>query len=185
MANNLSRCSFRAKNLRSEVKSLIGVISDTHIPKRAKGLPPEVIVGLKGVELILHAGDILVQSVLEDLAQIAPVYAVHGNCDFPEVKDELPAKRMIKYAGFKIGLTHGHNYCQSSGLSLGRVVEAFDEDVDAIVFGHSHRPYNERINGILVFNPGSPTDKRFEAYYSYGLIVPQKKRLIGQVKYYK
>ena len=164
---------------------MIGVISDTHIPRRAKGLPLEVVAGLEGVELILHAGDILVGSVLEDLAQIAPVYAVHGNCDLGELKDGLPKDRLIKYAGFKIGLTHGHDYYRSSGFSISQVLEAFGEDVDAIVFGHSHRPYNKRINGILFFNPGSPTDKRFETLYSYGLIIPQKNRLIGQIKYFK
>lgn len=164
---------------------MIGVLSDTHIPRRAKRLPPEVIQGFQGVELILHAGDILQESVLQELVKIAPVYAVYGNGDHGELKEKLPAKRLINYAGFKIGLTHGHDYYRSSGISLGQLMEAFDEDVDAIIFGHSHRPYNERVNGILFFNPGSPTDKRFEAFYSYGLIVPQKRRLIGQVKYFK
>ncbi|AZR73810.1 YfcE family phosphodiesterase [Anoxybacter fermentans] len=162
---------------------MIGVLSDTHIPRRAEGLPKEVIQGFKGVDLILHAGDIVEESVLKELEEIAPVYAVYGNCDPPELREKLPAKRIVEYAGFKIGLVH---YSSPYGNTLGRLLETFEDDeVDAIVFGHSHRPYNDRVNGILIFNPGSPTDKRFEVFYSYGLLIPQEKKLIGKVKYFK
>lgn len=162
---------------------MIGVVSDTHIPRRAAELPREVIEGLKGVEMILHAGDLIEASVLHELEKIAPVYAVHGNVDPDELKEQLPEKRIIEYKGFKIGLTHGAG---EHGSTLGRALEAFqDEKLDAIVFGHSHKPYNDRINGTLILNPGSPTDKRFELYYSYGIIVAQEKKLIGKVKYFK
>lgn len=162
---------------------MIGVISDTHMPKRALALPKEVWDGLQGVELILHAGDLADESVLTELEKIAPVYAVHGNIDPPELKAKLPEKRIIEYKGFRIGLTHGAG---EYGSTLGRVMDAFrDEELHAIVFGHSHKPYNERINGTLIFNPGSPTDKRFEVYYSYGLIIPQETKLVGKVKYFK
>lgn len=162
---------------------MIGVISDTHIPRRAKGLPQEVIDGFQGVEMILHAGDIIDESVLEELEKIASVYAVHGNVDPAELAEKLPAKRIIEYKGFKIGLIHGHG---SYGSTLGRVMEAFEgEELDALVYGHSHKPHNDRINGMLIFNPGSPTDKRYEVYYSYGLLIAQEKKMIGKVKYFK
>lgn len=162
---------------------MIGVISDTHMPKRALSLPKELIEGLQGVDLILHAGDLTDESVITELEKIAPVYAVHGNVDPPELKDKLPEKRIIEYKGFRIGLTHGAG---EHGSTLGRAMDAFrDEELQAIVFGHSHKPYNERINGMLIFNPGSPTDKRFEVFYSYGLIIPQETKLIGKVKYFK
>ncbi|MCK4259692.1 MAG: metallophosphoesterase [Halanaerobiales bacterium] len=162
---------------------MIGVLSDTHISRRANGLPKEVIEGFKGVDLILHAGDLVDESVLLELEKIAPVIAVHGNCDSQTIKEKLPAKRIIEYADYKIGLMHGHGI---GGITLGRVLEAFDgEKLDAIVFGHSHKPYNDRINGTLIFNPGSPTDKRFEVFYSYGLLIPQTRKIIGKVKYFK
>lgn len=123
------------------------------------------------------------ESVLTELEEIAPVYAVHGNCDPPDLRERLPGWRIVEYQGFKIGLIHGHG---PSGTTLGRILESFAEDqVDAIVYGHSHKPHNDRINGVLIFNPGSPIDKRFEVYYSYGLIIPQETRLIGKVKYFK
>lgn len=162
---------------------MIGVVSDTHIPRRAASLPPEVIDGLQGVELILHAGDLADESVIAGLEKIAPVYAVYGNVDPPELKAKLPGKRIIEYRGFRIGLIHGFG---EHGSTLGRVLEAFrHEELHAIVFGHSHKPYNERLNGTLLFNPGSPTDKRFEVFYSYGLIIPQETKLVGKVKYFK
>ena len=162
---------------------MIGVLSDTHIPTKAKELPREVIDGFKEVDLILHAGDILDKSIIDKLEQIAPVFAVAGNCDPPELKEKLPIKRIVEYCGFRIGLIHGDG---GVATRLSRLLETFENDnVNAIVFGHSHRPYNDRINGVLLFNPGSPTDKRYEVFYSYGLIVPQENKLIGKVKYFK
>lgn len=163
---------------------MIGVISDTHIPRRSDELPLEVIEGFKGVEMILHAGDLTDESVIEKLEKIAPVYAVQGNVDHPTLKEILPRKRIVEYKGFRIGLMHGHG---DDGYStLSRVLNAFkDDNVHAVVFGHSHKPVNERVNGMLVFNPGSPTDKRFEMYYSYGLLIPQEDKLVGKVKYFK
>lgn len=163
---------------------MIGVISDTHIPRRSDEIPQDVLEGFKGVEMILHAGDLTDESVIEKLEKIAPVYAVQGNVDHPVLKETLPRKRIIEYKGFRIGLIHGHG---DDGFStLGRILDAFkDDNVQAIVFGHSHKPMNDRINGVLVFNPGSPTDKRFETYFSYGLITAQEDKLVGKVKYFK
>ena len=169
-------------NLRGEL--MIGVISDTHIPRRSKGgLPQEVKNGLQGVDMILHAGDILEESVLKDLEQIAPVYAVYGNCDPASLREKLPMKRVVEYKGFKIGMCHGNS--PISGR-IGKLLDTFAADeVDAIVYGHSHKPHNDRINDILIFNPGSPTDKRFEVYYSYGIISINQDKLVGKVKYFK
>lgn len=164
-------------------ENMIGVLSDTHIPKRGKELPKEVIEGFQGVDLILHAGDIADESVLLELEKIAPVFAVHGNVDPPELREKLPLKRIIEYKQFRIGLIHGYG---DKGTTLGRVMEAFEgEELNAIVFGHSHQPYNERLNGMLIFNPGSPLDKRYEVFYSYGLLIPQEEKMIGKVKYFK
>lgn len=150
----------------------IGVISDTHIPTRAGSLPEAVFQYFKGVDLILHAGDIEDIMVIYDLEEIAPVKAVLGNMDPYELSEELPSKRIIKVGGINIGLIHG--WGDPKGLPK-RVLEAFAGDnVRCIVFGHSHQPFNEEVQGILLFNPGSPTDRVFAPYNSIGILHIEK-----------
>ncbi len=158
----------------------IGVISDTHIPRRAKKLPSPVLAGLAGVDLILHAGDITGQEVLEDLALIAPVKAVKGNMDIFPLAEILPSKRIIEIGTYKIGLIHGH------GMGYNPLQNAKDgfrgAGVNAIVFGHSHEPYNKKHGDCLFFNPGSPTDKRWLANFSYGILHVNSTEIRGEIK---
>lgn len=150
----------------------IGVISDTHIPTRADRVPQAVFRHFKGVHLILHAGDIEDMMVIYDLEEIAPVKAVVGNMDPYELREELPVKRIVKAGGVNIGLIHG--WGDPKGLPQ-RVLEAFSgENVQCIVFGHSHQPFNEEVQGILLFNPGSPTDRMFATYNSIGILHIEK-----------
>jgi len=149
----------------------IGIISDTHIPRAATGLPPEICTAFKGVDLILHAGDLVEISVLDELKKIAKTEAVCGNMDEPEIRKSLPQKRIISAEGFKIGLTHGYG---SPFRLIDTVKKEFPQKVDVIVFGHSHLPVNELRDGILFFNPGSPTDKIFAKYNSYGILTVNK-----------
>ena len=128
----------------------IGVISDTHLTGYDPELAQRTAEVFAGVEMILHAGDITDLAVL-DAWDGVEVIAVAGNMDGPTVRANLPDKRVIKVAGFRIGLIHGWG----SPLGLpGRVAGQF-EGVDAVVFGHSHRPTNLTKQGILLFNPGS------------------------------
>jgi hypothetical protein len=145
----------------------IGVISDTHIPRVCPGLPAEVIKAFDGVDLILCAGDLVEIQVLRDLEKIAKTTAVYGNMDEPEVRNALREKEIIKIGGFIIGLVHGHGTAPNI---TNYVKNQFTEKVDAIVFGHSHMPLNETKNGILFFNPGSPTDRIFAKYNSCGIL---------------
>ncbi|MCB2228475.1 MAG: metallophosphatase family protein [Desulfarculaceae bacterium] len=128
----------------------IGVISDTHLT----GYDPEVArrtaEAFAGVEMILHAGDITDPAVL-DAWDGVEVVAVAGNMDGPAIRANLPIKRVVGVGGFKIGLIHG--WGSPMGLP-GRVLNEFT-GVDAVVFGHSHRPTNLVKQGILLFNPGS------------------------------
>ncbi|MEW6358810.1 MAG: metallophosphoesterase family protein [Planctomycetota bacterium] len=143
----------------------IGVLSDTHAAG-ASDIPTEVFEAFRDVELILHAGDIIELAVIDGLEELAPVRAVYGNMDPPATREALPDKTIIQAEGKRIGLIHG------SGGPLGihnRVRAKFD-DVDMIVFGHSHRPINETVDGVLMFNPGSPTDLHFAPYRSFGII---------------
>lgn len=147
----------------------IGVISDTHIPERAKDIPAKILEGLKGVDMILHAGDLANLSVIDRLKKVCKdVRSVQGNMDPQEVKDKLPQKLIIPVGKFKIALMHG--YGSPAGLPelLTKVFK--DDFVDAIVFGHSHIPMNEVREKILFFNPGSATDKIFSSYNSYGIL---------------
>ena len=130
----------------------IGVISDTHIPIFSRNLPEKVFIYFKDCDLILHAGDILEMSVIEELRAITETKAVCGNMDGCEVKQKLPEKIVFNAAGKKIGLVHG----KGSALNLVETVKGmFKQKVDIIVFGHSHTPCAETIGGTLFFNPGS------------------------------
>ena len=145
----------------------IGIISDTHIPRACPSLPAKVIKAFDGVDLILHAGDLVEIKVLRDLEKIAKTTAVYGNMDEPEVRNVLREKEIIKIGGFIIGLIHGSG--PASNIT-NYVKNQFTEKIDAIVFGHSHVPLNETKNGVLFFNPGSPTDRIFTKYNSCGIL---------------
>lgn len=145
----------------------IGVISDTHIPKRSKSLPAKIFDIFKDVDMILHAGDILTEEVLIDLSLIAPIHVVAGNNDSYELYERYGIKEIIEVGGKKIGLTHG----DGRGNAKANAYDVFKNDhVDCIVYGHSHASYNVMMNDILFFNPGSPTDKRWNPDYTIGLL---------------
>jgi putative phosphoesterase len=142
---------------------VIGVLADTHIPKRARDLPPKAYQHLDGVDAILHAGDVLVMDVLERLRSIAPVYAVLGNNDRGL---ELPERLCVCWEGLELALVH------DSGPREGRParLRRWFPTARAVVFGHSHIPVNEWHDGLLLFNPGSPTDRRRQPCHTMGLL---------------
>ncbi len=147
---------------------LVGIISDTHLPSRATYIPKEVFNGFKNVDLIIHAGDICKEYVLDELQLLAPVKAVAGNMDGWEIQQKIPRKQIIDLEGFKVGIIHGDG---NEGSTLQRATNAFKEQkVDCIVFGHSHQAFNSLNGSVLLFNPGSPTDRRRSKYFSYGLL---------------
>lgn len=156
----------------------IGVVSDTHLTSGA-ALPKRLLEALSNVDLIIHAGDLVELSVLADLEKIGPeVRAVWGNMDSAQVKQTLPEFQVFKAGQFSIGLTHG----LGGPFNLMEMVkEKFKkEKVDCIVYGHSHQPKNELHQQILYFNPGSPTDKFFAPYNSYGILQIDKE-IIGEI----
>ena len=152
----------------------LGVIGDTHVPDRVRGLHPAVLPTFRqaGVTAILHAGDISGRAVLAELGQVAPVYAVRGNRDFLWLR-ALPLERRLAFEGVTIGLAHGHGgwlrylrdkphqllFDYKHARLIPRLQAAFP-DVQVIVFGHAHLPLNEWIDGQLFFNPGSPLPQR-------------------------
>ena len=141
----------------------IGVLADTHIPDRTNELPEEIFAHFQGVDLILHAGDVSEQAVLDRLGALAPVVAVHGNRD--RRLPGLPRKTIINAGPWRIGLIHGTRSRADLLRYLGGntrfsdqrhyVRQAFAGDiVHCIVFGHTHHPYSEMVDGVLLFNPG-------------------------------
>lgn len=173
----------------------IGVLSDTHL-SRTSGLLGSFRQRISNrrtfddlrtllqhhfqdVDLIIHAGDFVDVSVLEMLQEFKPVEAVYGNMDSGDVHLKLPEKRVLEIEGKKIGITHGSGAPQ--GI-VARVSSRFPgEQVDAIVFGHSHQPLNETRNGILFFNPGSPTDRIFASYNSLGILNVTAEHIEGKI----
>lgn len=161
----------------------IGVVSDTHIPSRGKAIPDIVLKEFRSVDMIIHAGDLLKDYVVYELEELAPVHAVAGNNDDLFIQDKLGKKKIIDIGGVKIGITHGH--IGYGGNALKNAINIFKNDsVNCVVFGHSHIPYNEEIDGVLFFNPGSPTDKRRQPHYSYGIIKIKDKRVSGQIIFF-
>jgi len=154
----------------------IGVISDTHLPSAEHNLPTELIAALKGCDLIIHAGDLVDVSVLDALKKISKVEAVSGNMDSHNVRTQLKDKQILKVEDKKICLMHGYGH---PDRLVGILKEEFlSENPDVIIFGHSHMPKNEYIDGVLFFNPGSATDTVFAPYRSYGIIYIYK----GEIK---
>ena len=132
---------------------LIGLISDTHIPDRAKEIPEKVFEAFSEVDLIMHAGDLTSPKVIDDLEQIAPVMAIQGNMDRARGID-LPAAKVIEAEGLKIGIVHGEVYPRADTQQL--VYLAKELDADILISGHSHQPKIEQTDGVLLLNPGSP-----------------------------
>jgi hypothetical protein len=155
----------------------VGVFSDTHL-KSAKELPRKTLDLLSSVDAIIHAGDYQDISVVETLTELKDFYGVCGNMDSGHVRALLPEKRVVELNGFKIGITHG--WGAPRGIEL-RVKTFFPEDdLNAIVFGHSHKPCNTVINNILFFNPGSPTDNRHAEHRTMGILTLDK-TLSGEI----
>jgi len=145
----------------------IGVLSDTHMPYRAKVLPDALFEAFEGVELVLHAGDLNSLEMLDPLKAIAPVEAVVGNTDPWEVAHRLPEQRLLEVEGVSIGLVHGH---VGPGRDTMEKARRTFPDARVVVFGHSHRPVVVELGGQLVLNPGSPTDRRAAPQHSCAIL---------------
>ena len=130
----------------------IGVLSDTHMPE-AGIIPLRLLSEMEHVDLIIHLGDFCNMECYRELQKIAPIIAVHGNMDEPDVKDHLPEKKTIEVQGYNLGLIHG--WGPPKNLEK-RVVQTF-QDINIILFGHSHVPHSSYWDNVFLFNPGSAT----------------------------
>ena len=154
----------------------IAVLADTHAPRRWKECPPAVARLLQGVDAILHAGDVCVAATLDELSSYAPVHVVIGNNDVPDVAAWGAVETLeLDLGGMPIAMLH------DSGPSKGRPARLRKRfpAASVVVFGHSHIPINEIYDGQLLFNPGSPTDRRRQPEPTMGELVIQDGELIG------
>jgi len=143
----------------------IVVLSDTHIRRgRSRRLPDEVYAALGEADRIVHAGDVLIPELLDELAGFAPTTAVLGNND---VELSLPETDTVDVDGVRISVIH------DSGPRVGRPARLRRRfpDTDVVIFGHSHLPVCEPgVDGQLLFNPGSPTERRRAPHRTYGVL---------------
>jgi len=167
------------KSKKLAFKTRIGVIADTHVPKQAQQLPEELLEQLGKVDFIIHAGDFEDLKTLEALQKINRVVAVSGNMDSKRVKDELPNREVLNVDHYKIGIIHGWG---DPHTLPKRVLEEFEQDnVNCVIFGHSHQVCNQIINKVLAFNPGSPTDTIFAHFKSFGILETSPDGIKGEI----
>ncbi|MDA0632373.1 metallophosphoesterase family protein [Nonomuraea sp. MCN248] len=140
------------------------VLADTHAPRHWRSCPPRVAELLGDADVILHAGDVCVPSVIAELSAYAPVHVVKGNNDGPDL--DAPETLELDLEGLRVALIH------DSGPAKGRMARMRRRFPDAglVVFGHSHIPLDASEGGLRIFNPGSPTDRRRQPHGTVGVL---------------
>ena len=133
------------------------ILADTHVPSRAKALPPALWDAIDSADVVLHAGDWVSASLVVSVSERARLVGCWGNNDGEDVRALLPEVARVTLGGVRVAVVH------ETGAAAGRerrMEKAFG-DVDLLVFGHSHIPWDSRTpSGLRLLNPGSPTDRR-------------------------
>jgi putative phosphoesterase len=144
----------------------IAIISDTHMPRGDRTIPPGCLDRCREADAILHAGDLSDVAVLELLRALGPpVHAIHGNVDTAAIRALLPPRVERRFEGVRLGMIH------APGPSAGRLerLRAAFPDCQAVVFGHTHMPEHAERDGFQIFNPGSPTERRRAPVHTMGM----------------
>jgi hypothetical protein len=140
------------------------VLSDSHLTKGLAGVGPQVLEAVAKADVVLHAGDVTSRQALAELEALAETYAVLGNND-RDLQGLLPESRLLELGGVQIAMIH------DSGPRAGRPrrLQRRFPDADVVVFGHSHVPVDEvGEHEQLLFNPGSPTQRRAQPHRTFG-----------------
>jgi uncharacterized protein len=140
------------------------VTGDTHLGPRRRGpLPPALLAACAAAGHILHTGDVTDAGLLDELAALAPLDGVAGNCDGWDVAARLPVEQVVEIGGLAIALVH------DAGPERGRRerLHARFPGARAVCFGHTHLPVCDDRDGLLLLNPGSPTERRRAPWHSY------------------
>ncbi|RJX38040.1 metallophosphoesterase [Paenibacillus pinisoli] len=146
------------------------VLADTHMPRMAKKLPDRLLAELKHADAVIHAGDWSRMEVYEQLSAFAPTYGVAGNNDGAELQAKFGTSRLLQFGSWRIGLVHGHGATKRASTESHAISAFKDTPVHIVIYGHSHIPVLKRVDNMIIFNPGSPTDKRRQPLYSFGII---------------
>ncbi|HEV2775058.1 MAG TPA: metallophosphoesterase family protein [Solirubrobacteraceae bacterium] len=135
----------------------IAIISDTHMPRGARTIPPACLERCRAADAILHAGDLIDVPVLELLRALGPpLHAISGNVDTQAVRRLVPARLELEFGGARIGMVHIPG---PAARRFERLRADFPR-CDAVIFGHTHMPEHAERDGFQIFNPGSPTERR-------------------------
>ncbi|WP_020077146.1 metallophosphoesterase [Cryocola sp. 340MFSha3.1] len=141
------------------------LISDTHVPKRARALPAQVLAAVDAADVVIHAGDWVDAATFDLLEERARrLVGVWGNNDGPELRRRLPEVAHVELGGLRFAVVH------ETGPATGREMRAERDhpDADVLVFGHSHIPWDTvSPRGLRLLNPGSPTDRRRQPVCTY------------------
>jgi uncharacterized protein len=141
------------------------IMADTHVPKRARDLPGELWAAVESADVVLHAGDWVEPPLLDELERRSQrLVAVHGNNDGSELQRRLPLVARAELGGVRFAVVH------ETGDAKGRERRCEEEydDVDVLVFGHSHIPWDTTTpSGLRLLNPGSPTDRRRQPHCTF------------------
>lgn len=159
---------------------VVGLISDTHVPIRAREIPKRVFKVFENADYIIHAGDLVALSVIDELEQLAPVLVVYGNMDGPEIRGKLPKTNSFKIFEWKIGVTHN----PGALFGTGRMREiAKSNGFNVLVFGHTHMSSVRWVAGTLFINPGSPTNPvpPFLTKPTVGLLKVTKEKIVPEL----
>jgi len=143
----------------------IGVLSDTHIKGFPEQLGQSITHHFQDVDMVLHAGDVVESDVLDYFAD-RDVRAVAGNMDSWQLKERNPVKMVIIIEGFKVGLIHGWG----SPVGIEERIRGEFDTIDVLIYGHTHNPTSHIRDGILFFNPGSPTCRRYASHNTIGIL---------------
>ena len=151
------------------------MLADTHAPRRWRRCPPFVARHLSGADLVLHAGDVCTAAVLDELSTYAPVRAVLGNNDGLDVARWGAAETLqLELEGVQVAMVHDSGPAKGRAARLRRLFPG----AELVVFGHSHIPLYESGEGLRIFNPGSPTDRRRQPYGTFGVLHVRGGRVI-------
>ncbi len=154
---------------------LAAVIADTHVPRRARALPEGLAPHLGRADLVLHAGDLMDPALLDELALYAPVKVVRGNLDPLEL--DLPETVEFGLGGVRVAMIHDSGRKQGRRARLRRRFP----DARVIVFGHSHIPYLEDQDNLMLLNPGSPTDRRRQPRHTFALLHAEEGKVRAEI----
>ncbi|MCS7244528.1 MAG: metallophosphoesterase [candidate division WOR-3 bacterium] len=158
------------------------ILSDTHIPFRAKSLPKIIYEEIENSDMIIHAGDFVIADVYNELKTLKPIVAVYGNMDEVKLLDILKEVEVFEIERFKFGLFHGLGPPVGLKERVIQKLKNYSENFDVIIFGHSHIAYYKYENGIHVVNPGSPTDTFLGHKRTYAILEIKNNTIKVEIK---